>query len=74
MLVTISKTIPPTSMSRLTRSIAWETVRIGGQENNRGMTDQSFASTTSTNMIPSVTCSPCVTRYSQYGCVGQLNR
>ena len=74
MPVANSKSTPPTSMMRLTRSRIWASERTGGQANRRGSTDHSLASTTGSSARPSVMCTPWSTRYSQDGCVGQENR
>src|SRR4029079_1758359 len=69
--VTISKRIPPTSMSNVTRSSTWATERAGGQENRRGSTDHNLASTTGITTRPKPTCRPWLSRYSHDGRVGQ---
>ena len=50
----------PTSSSSDSRSTAIAGLRSGGQANSRGMTDQSFASSTGTATIPTLTCRPWV--------------
>ena len=74
MPVVISKTMPPTTRTRLTRSRNWATDRHGGQSNSLGMTDHSLARTTGTSTRPSMTCTPSRTRYNQLGFVTQSKR
>ena len=69
--VTISKRIPPTSISSVTRSRTWATDRAGGHPNSRGITDHNLASTTGITTSPNPTCRPWVNRYSHDGVVGQ---
>src|SRR6476469_4323686 len=71
--VTISNRIPPTSSSSDARSSACAGERTGGHANSFGTTDHSLASTTGTSTSPSPTCTPCVSRYSHDGEVGQSN-
>jgi hypothetical protein len=47
----------PTSASRLSRSSACATERVAGRSNSRGMTDQSFASSSGISAKPAITCS-----------------
>jgi hypothetical protein len=60
--VTISNSTPPTIISSDTRSSTLAADRAGGHVNNRGMTDQSLASTTGIMIRPMPTCRPCVNR------------
>ena len=69
----ISNRIPPTSISRETRSSTCAIDRDGGQANSRGITDQSLASTIGIRTSPSPTCRPWLSRYSHDGSVGQSN-
>lgn len=48
--------------------------RTGGSVNSFGTTDHSFASSTGISVIPSVTWTPWLRRYSQGGFVGQEKR
>ena len=63
----------PTISRMLSRSSACAGLLTGGHSNSFGATDQSLPSTTGTRAMPSSTCVPCVTRYSQLGDVGQSN-
>ena len=65
------KPVLATSSATAARSIASAGVRAGGHWNSRGMTDQSFASTTGMATRPAFTCSPWVNAYSHDGPVGQ---
>lgn len=56
------------------RSSACASDRAGGSVNSFGTTDHSFASSTGISVIPSVTWTPWVRRYSQDGFVGQEKR
>lgn len=72
--VTNSNSAPPTSSSSEIRSSAWASERTGGRVNSLGTTDHSLASSTGIRTSPRVTCTPCVSRYSQGGSVGQAKR
>ncbi len=60
-----------TSSATVSRSKPSDALRTGGHANSRGITDQSFASTTGITASPTLTCSPWLSAYSHDGPLGQ---